>query len=143
MFEGLGNAVHLIAAVVWIGGLSLLVLGLRPSMRRAVPEEPTRDALEAPLHRRFFVLSALAAAVLLLTGFMMMTSDPHFEGFGAYGNAWSRLLVIKHALFAAMVGVLFLQRRPRPAKSERDLVDVALWLGVAVLVVTGLLTAVP
>lgn len=143
MFEGLGNAVHLIAAVVWIGGLALLVLGLRPSLKKAIPDEAARDAMQAPLHRRFFVISAMAAAVLLFSGFMMMTSDSHFEGFGHYEGAWSKYLVVKHGLFLAMLGVLVIQRRARAAKSERDLIDVSLMLGIAVLVVTGLLTGVP
>lgn len=143
MFEGLGNAVHLIAAVVWIGGLALLVLGLRPSLRTSIPEQAARDAVETGLHRRFFVLSALSAAVLLLSGLMLMTSDAHFEGFGRYANTWSKLMVAKHALFVGMLGLLFAQRKSREAKVERDLIDIALMLGVAVLVVTGLLTALP
>jgi len=143
VFEGLGNAVHLIAAVVWIGGLALLVLGLRPALRKSVAEEASRDAIEGPLHRRFFALSALSAAVLLLSGLMLMTSDTHFLGFGNYENTWSKLMVAKHGLFVAMIGLLVVQRRARAAKVERDLVDIALMLGIAVLVVTGLLTALP
>lgn len=143
MFEGLGNAVHLVAAVVWIGGLAVIVLAFRPSISRALPDEAARDAVQAPLQRRFFVLSVVSAALLLATGFMMMTSNRNFEGFGSYEGSWSKFLVVKHVLFVAMVGVLVLQRRARPAKVERDLVDVSLMLGIAVLVVTGLLTAVP
>lgn len=143
MFEGLGNAVHLIAAVVWIGGLALLVLGLRPSLKKSLADEAARDAIEGPLYRRFFVLSALSAAALLFSGFMLMTSDPHFEGFFHYPNMWSKLMVAKHALFVGMLGLLFAQRTKREAKIERDLIDIALMLGVAVLVVTGLLTALP
>jgi putative copper export protein len=143
VFEGLGNAVHLIAAVVWIGGLALLVLGLRPALKKSVPEEASRDAIEAPLHRRFFALSAFSAAVLLLSGLMLMTSDAHFLGFGNYENTWSKLMVAKHVLFVGMIGLLVVQRKARAAKVERDLVDIALMLGVAVLVVTGLLTALP
>lgn len=143
MFEGLGNAVHLIAAVVWIGGLALLVFGLRPSLKKAFSEEAPRVAMESALHRRFVVISAMAAAVLLASGFMMMVTDTHFEGFGQYANTWSKFLVLKHALFVVLLGVLISQRRARAAKSERDLVDVSLMLGIAILVVTGLLTGVP
>lgn len=143
MFEGLGNAVHLIAAVVWIGGLALLVFGLRPSLKKALPDEGARDAMEGPLNRRFFVMSAMAAAVLLASGTMMMVTDAHFEGFGHYASTWSRFLVVKHGLFVVLIGVLVVQRRARAAKAERDLIDVSLMLGIAILVVTGLLTGVP
>jgi len=143
VFEGLGNAVHLIAAVVWIGGLALLVFGLRPSLKKAIPDESARDVMEAPLHRRFFAISAMAAAVLVASGFMMMVTDTHFEGFGNYASSWSKFMALKHALFFVLVGVLVVQRRARAAKSERDLIDVSLMLGIAILVVTGLLTGVP
>lgn len=143
MFEGLGNAVHLIAAVVWIGGLALLVFGLRPSLRKAIPDEAARDGMESPLYRRFFVIAAMSAAVLVASGFMMMVTDEHFEGFGHYANTWSKFMVLKHGLFIVLVAVLVAQRRARAPKSERDLIDVSLMLGVAILVVTGLLTGVP
>ena len=144
MFEGLGNAVHLIAAVVWIGGLMFLVLGLRPALKRALPEEVARDAVQVPLYRRFWVLSAMAAVVLFFTGMMLMFSDPHYEGSPfALSTTWSWLLAGKHALFVAMAALLLASRKQREPKVERDLVDIALMLGVAVLVVTGLLTAIP
>lgn len=142
LFEGLGNAVHLLAAVLWIGGLLVLVAGIRPALGRAFPSDIERDRVWAIVHRRFALLGTVAALVLLATGFMMMTQDDHFEGFGHYSNGWSKLLVAKHALFLGMVAVLVLLRRPRPVKIEKDLIDLSLMLGIAILIVTGLLTAV-
>ncbi len=141
-FEGIGNAVHLVAAVVWIGGLAGLVIGLRPALTRAITGSDERDRLWGVIHRRFFLVAACAAAILLASGFMMMTTNDQFEGFGHYANTWSKLLVAKHVLFAAMIGLLFALRKPRAAKTERDLVDISMMLGLAVLVITGLLTAV-
>lgn len=142
VFQGIGFAVHLLAAVVWIGGLASLVVGLRPALNRAIVAVDERDRVWAAIHRRFVLVAALAAAILFASGFMMMTADPHFLGFGNYGNAWSKLLVVKHVLFVLMLGVLFALRKPRDPKAERDLVDISLMLGLAVLVVTGLLTAI-
>ena len=140
--EGLGNAIHLFAAVVWVGGLAVLVFALRPALRRSVPADVERDRILSAFHRRFAALATVAAAVLFASGFMMMATDEHFLGFGHYGNIWSKLMVGKHALFLAMLGILLLLRVPRPSKSEHDLIDVSLMLGLAVLVLTGLLTAV-
>src|SRR5689334_13281544 len=128
-FEGLGNAVHLVAAVVWIGGLAVLVLGMRPALARAIPDPAERDRIFSVIHLRFRKLAMLAAATLLLSGFMMMTTNALFLGFGHYENTWSKLLVAKHALFLGMIGVLFLSRKPTGAKSERDYVDLSLMLG--------------
>ncbi|HVO29705.1 MAG TPA: hypothetical protein VMV18_03180 [bacterium] len=142
VFQGIGFAVHLVAAVVWIGGLASLVVGLRPALNRAIVAVDERDRVWAAIHRRFVLVASLAAAILLASGFMMMTADPHFKGFGDYSNAWSKLLVVKHGLFVLMLLVLLALRKPRDAKAERDLVDISLMLGIAVLVVTGLLTAI-
>ncbi len=140
--EGIGNTIHLLAAVTWIGGLALLVLGMRPTLKRAIPDEAERDRVASVFHARFFLLAAVSAAVLLGTGFMMMGADEHFEGFGVYTRTWSKLMVAKHALFLGMLAVLVAMKKSRPAKAERDLVDISLMLGVAVLLVTGLLTAI-
>jgi uncharacterized membrane protein len=131
----------LLAAVVWVGGLAGLVIGLRPALARAVTSPEERDRLWAIIHRRFFLLAACAATILLASGCMMMATNTQFLGLGNYGNTWSKLLVAKHALFLGMVVLLFALRTPRAAKAERDLVDLSLMLGAAVLVVTGLLTA--
>lgn len=144
--EGIGNTIHLLAAVVWIGGLAILVLGFRPSLKGSVAAEDTRGGILSGLHRRILRLGALSAAVLLGSGLMMMTADEHFEGMGRFENLWSKLMVAKHLVFAAMIGLLALQwrvsRRRADPKAESDLMDVSLMLGVAVLVLTGLLTAV-
>ncbi len=141
MFEGLGNAVHLLAAVLWIGGLGIVVLGVRPALTRSIPDDAERARLLAAVHRRLVRLAAVAAVVLAASGLMMMVTDDRFEGFGRWPNAWSKLLAAKHALFLGLVAILLTMRRPRAASSERDLVDLSLWIGIAVLVVTGLLTA--
>ena len=140
-FEGIGNAIHLVAAFVWIGGLAMLVIGLRPVFSRSIPDPSERDRLDGVIHRRFFLVASCAAAILGASGFMMMTTNEKFEGFGHYANTWSRLLVAKHVLFFAMIGLLLALRKPREVKAERDLIDISLMLGVGVLIVTGLLTA--
>lgn len=140
--EGLGNAIHLLAAVLWIGGLAVLVLGLRPALQVAVPDEDRRDQILAAIHRRFHLLAGVSAVVLFASGFMMMATDEHFEGIGRYAALWPKLMAVKHLLFAGLLAVLVVSRRTRGPKPDRDLIDLSLMLGVAVLVLTGLLTAV-
>jgi len=141
LFEGLGNFVHLVAAVLWIGGLFVLVAGIRPALSKALPSDPERERILALVHRRFSLLSLVAASVLFASGFMMMTQNERFEGFGHYQNTWSKILVVKHALFVALLVPLLLLRKARPVKIEKDLIDLSLMLGLAILLATGLLTA--
>ena len=57
---------HLMGAVVWIGGMLFLALVLAPILRRRPPGE--RAALASAVGRRFLRIGWAAVGVLLLTG---------------------------------------------------------------------------
>lgn len=61
---------HLVAAIVWLGGMAFMLLALRPSL--TVLETPSqRLGLLAPVLRRFFVLVWISVGTLLLSGVYM------------------------------------------------------------------------
>lgn len=62
---------HLIAAIVWLGGMSFMLLALRPSLS-ALEAPSQRLKLLAAVLGRFFVLVWTAIGVLLLTGAYML-----------------------------------------------------------------------
>ena len=62
---------HLAAGVIWLGGMALMVLALRPVLiTRLTP--PDRLPLMAAVLSRFFVMGWLSIAVLLATGWWML-----------------------------------------------------------------------
>lgn len=62
---------HLAAGVIWLGGMALMVLALRPVLiTRLTP--PDRLPLMAAVLSRFFVMVWLSIAVLLATGWWML-----------------------------------------------------------------------
>jgi uncharacterized membrane protein len=63
-------ALHLLGAVVWVGGMAFALLILRPSL--AALEPPQRLALLAQVFRRFFLYVWHAMPILLLTGYAML-----------------------------------------------------------------------
>lgn len=67
---------HLLAAILWVGGMAFTILVLRPSL--VVLEPPQRLALHAQVFRRFFLLVWHAMPIALLTGWAML--------FGWYGG---------------------------------------------------------
>lgn len=75
-FLGVLTAVHLLCAVLWVGGLAFAYVVLRPSMQ--VLEPPQRMMLHAQVFRRFFLVVWHAMPLILLTGFWML--------FGYYGG---------------------------------------------------------
>ena len=64
------KSLHVLAAVVWVGGMAFALLVLRPSL--AVLEPPQRLALHMQVFRRFFLIVWHAMPVLLLTGYAML-----------------------------------------------------------------------
>ncbi len=160
---GISYFCHLIATVVWIGGLALLVLVVWPSARRVLGDDPKLALLLADLRRRFTPLANLSLVVLVVTGMIQMSGDPNYDGLLVFDNAWSRAILLKHLAILGMVivgavlqwGLLPAQERAALLRSrgkdapdlehldrrERLLSMVNLILGGLVLAFTALATA--
>jgi uncharacterized membrane protein len=77
-----GLAFHILAAVVWVGGMFFAYVVLRPS---AGPLDPAvRLALWQRVFARFFMWVWLSVAVLLVSGFTMV-----FIGYGGFAQTGS------------------------------------------------------
>lgn len=70
MVWALLKAVHLLAVLLWVGGMAFAHFFLRPSL--AVLEPPQRLALMHAVLGRFFRAVLWATAAVLLTGFWML-----------------------------------------------------------------------
>ena len=62
---------HLLAAIAWLGGISFMLLALRPAAT-ALLALPQRLPLMAQVMQRFFALVWASIAALLLTGLVML-----------------------------------------------------------------------
>lgn len=66
------KSVHLLALIVWIGGMFFTLYCLRPAL--AVLEGPLRLRLMNEVLRRFFVAVTAAVALVLLSGLWLLMS---------------------------------------------------------------------
>jgi uncharacterized membrane protein len=156
---------HLIATVVWIGGLVIMTVLVWPEMRRSLENNPALFSLLTRLRRRFVPLSNFSLVVLVVTGLAQMTANPNYDGMLVIDNDWSRAMLLKHLSIAGMVVCgLVLQYGVAPALerasllAERGKGDASEWerlrrrevrltwlnvlLGVAVLAFTAWATAI-
>jgi len=143
------DALHLLAAGAWIGGLVPLVMTLRAS--RHVPA-PAGTAIACDATTRFSTLGVVSVATLIVTGLInawILVGVPRALVVTEYG----RLLLIKLALFAVMLLLAAVNRqvlRPQLAGTAggarraalrqltlNSLVEIA--LGLAVFTVVGAL----
>jgi uncharacterized membrane protein len=95
---------HMLATVVWIGGLAALVLFVFPTAQRNLSKEAYTTLLENA-QRRLDPLGWLSLVVLVGTGLFQMSGNPNYVGFLAINNRWAIAILIKHLVFLAMVGV--------------------------------------
>jgi len=153
---------HMLATVVWIGGLSALSLILLPAARGSL-ETSTYSRLLEGIQRRLDPLGWLSLAILVGTGLFQMSANPNYQGFLAVNNRWAVAILLKHLVFALMMvisayltwGLLprmrraALQRLKQPDErgaialhdQEARLVQINLLLGVLVLALTALARA--
>lgn len=74
-------ALHILAAVIWVGGMFFAYMVLRPSAGPLEP--PTRLALWQRVFGRFFPWVWASIAILLVSGYAMLFL--HFGGFAGAG----------------------------------------------------------
>ena len=97
-------SLHILAAIIWIGGMFFAVLVLRPAAGPLEP--PERLDLWRRVFARFFPWVWLSLVLLLGTGYWMI-----FEGFGGFaqlpphihlmhGIGWLMALIYLHLWFA-------------------------------------------
>lgn len=108
---------HLLAAVIWVGGMFFAHMALRP-VAGSVLQPPLRLTLWAGVFGRFFPWVWLAVAVLLVSGFGVI----HLQG-GMKMAPWNIHLMM--ALGFVMILIycfiyLVLFRRLKHAVSEED-----------------------
>jgi uncharacterized membrane protein len=93
---------HLMASVIWIGGVAAIVLVVMPSGKK-VPGGETRE-LMGEVSKRFTPLANASIAVLILTGLALTLMD----GQSAKASSGRSLYpVLKHLLVSAMVIIHF------------------------------------
>ena len=95
---------HMLATVVWIGGLAALILFVLPTAQRNLEAQAYARLVEKA-QRRLDPLAWLSVVVLVGTGLFQMSASPNYEGFLAIRNRWAAAILIKHLVFFGMVGV--------------------------------------
>ncbi len=95
---------HMLATVVWIGGLVALVVLVLPVASRILDSDRYAIFLEQ-IQRRLDPLGWLSLAVLLATGLFQLSSSPNYEGFLSISSRWAVVILIKHIMFFGMIAV--------------------------------------
>lgn len=141
-------ALHLLGAVIWVGGMAFALFALRPAAA-ATLEGPQRLALMELVYRRFFLIVWHAMPIVIVTGYAIL-----FAGFGGFaGVGWHVHVMNLTGLVMAGIFVAIALgpfRRMRTARGAGDmpaaaaamdtvrkLVSVNLLLGLVTIAIAG------
>jgi uncharacterized membrane protein len=155
---------HLISTVTWLGGLALLALVIWPAQMQRSVDDPTRKLLDE-IERRFWPIANVSLVMLLVTGTLQMSDDPHYTGLLQIDTPWAVGLFAKHIVIGAIIvasvaiqwsiqpalerAAVLAKRGDAAAQAEeaalrsrsRLLTQLSLGLGIAVLLLTAYITA--
>jgi uncharacterized membrane protein len=81
MLSNLAYLLHVLFAVLWVGGMAFAILALRPALVALEPAQ--RMALMGGVHRRFFLVVWHAMPIVLLSGYWLLFG--HYGGFRGVG----------------------------------------------------------
>jgi uncharacterized membrane protein len=100
----LGNLLymlHVLGAVLWVGGMAFALLALRPAL--AALEPPQRLVVHEGTLRRFFLIVWHAMPALLLTGYALLFGwYGGFRGAGWHVHAMHLTALIMAGIFVAL-----------------------------------------
>ena len=139
---------HILAAVIWVGGMFFAHVVLRPVAAGQL-EPPVRLTLWVGVFKRFFPMVFAAIATLLVTGYWMVLS--FYGGFDAVGlhvhimvwTGYVMILIFFHVFFAPF------KRLKRAVAAEdwaagrkslvqiRGLVGINLLIGLAIIAIAS------
>ena len=116
--------VHLLATIVWIGGLALMALVVWPAARAALGPGAPLAALWREWQRRFNPLAWVSLAALTATGMYQMAASPHYNGFLKIDNGWALAILLKHFAVGGMVLIgAYMQWGLQPALARLALLE--------------------
>jgi uncharacterized membrane protein len=144
IYTGL-KALHLLCAVLWVGGMFFAYVVLRPSM--AAIEPPQRMLLHTRVFRKFFLVVWHVMPLVLVTGGAMLALNWDMATLPWQINAMMALGLLMAAVFLVIVFGPYRQfrrttdrnRMASSLDSIRKLIGVNLVLGLITVIVAGLL----
>src|SRR5258708_5482420 len=158
---------HLVATIVWLGGLVFMIIIVWPETRTLIARQDQSGALLDLLDRlrkRFYPLANLSLVLLIVTGLYQMETNRHYDGLLQLTNDWTRAILLKHvavigmlvigaimqwSVLPALERVSLLARRGKDSpdlerlrRRERQLSALNLTLGIVVLLFTAIATSI-
>ena len=154
------NWLHLVATVVWIGGMATNILNLLPSMRETL-EPPVMGKLMGAVMKRFRKMIYFSIATLVVTGVVINLFHESSQEIMPMENLWNLVILIKLVVTTVLIFIAvyafeslapkmgkLAAKGPSPElarlqKFQIKLAVTGFMLGLLILLLTGLLASIP
>ena len=101
----IARSLHVLAVVLWIGGVGFVTTVLLPALRR-LPDPAQRAAMFEVLERRFGAQARLSIVLVGLTGVYMVVRLDVWDRFIVLPYWWMGAMALTWLIFATMLFVL-------------------------------------
>lgn len=95
---------HMLATILWIGGLFALGFLVLPVMQQTLDSE-AQSALLGAIQRRLGGVGWFCLILLALTGMFQLSENRDYARFLDVQSPWAVAILVKHILFLAMLGL--------------------------------------
>ncbi len=131
------RVVHILAVVLWIGGVAFVTTVLIPSIRNT-PDHDDRLALFERLEGRFGMQAKVTTVLAGLSGFYMLEVMDAWSRYASLQFWWTHLMTLVWAIFTVVLFVLeplFLHRwfAERATKDSDSAFSVLQWMHILLL----------
>jgi uncharacterized membrane protein len=92
---------HALGTIVLIGHYFLLSVIYLPVL------EKNGGTFLSEISKRSRPWMYVSLVIFMVTGIVLMFADPNYLGVGDFGNFWSIMMLVKHLLVVAMIGLGF------------------------------------
>lgn len=105
--QSLSNFLHILATVVWIGGIIMILLVILPGAKVVLESKSLVNKLMKDISRRFTSMANISIFVLIITGIVITKYNKNFTGFFDFSNFWNISIFIKHFFVTTMIIIHF------------------------------------
>lgn len=115
------RVIHVVAIVLWIGGVAMVTLILLPAIKRLIEPEQRIEFFEK-IEGRFASQSRITTVLAGASGFFMLMQTGGWQRLAAPGNGWLHLMIFTWLLFTIMLFVLepLVLHRAIKIQAQRD-----------------------
>ena len=144
---------HIVATVLWIGGIIFILFFAMPSSRQVLGAESGK--LMGEISKRFTPAANFSIILLVITGVVLVGLNKQYSGIASPENKWTLALTLKLILVFGMVTIHFYRgfvlgpkimrtatvaEKTTLQKLSINLVKVNLTLGLLALLISGALS---